>query len=31
MDTLAWWLWARETPLRKHFENPIDTPESNLA
>jgi hypothetical protein len=29
--TLAWWLWARGTPVRKHFEISLDTPESNVA
>jgi hypothetical protein len=28
---LAWWLWARGTPVRKHFEISLDTPESNVA
>jgi hypothetical protein len=29
--TLAWWLWARGTPVRKHFEISLDTPASNVA
>jgi hypothetical protein len=29
--TLAWWLWARGAPVRKHFEISLDTPESNVA
>jgi hypothetical protein len=25
------WLWARGTPVRKHFQRSLDTPESNVA
>jgi hypothetical protein len=28
---LAWWLWVRGTPARKHFEISLDTPESDVA
>ncbi len=28
---LAWWLWVRGTRLRKHFDRPLDTPESIVA
>ena len=30
-NTVARWLWARGTPLRKHFERALDTPVSNVA
>ena len=30
-NTVAWWRWARGTPLRKHFDKSPDTPESNVA
>ena len=30
-NTVAWQRWARGTPLRKHFDKPLDTPESNVA
>jgi hypothetical protein len=29
--TVAWWLWARGTPVRKHFERSLDPPGSNVA
>ena len=29
--TVAWWLWVRGTPLRKHFERSLDAPESIVA
>jgi hypothetical protein len=29
--TVAWWLWTRGTPVRKHFEKSLDTPDSNVA
>ena len=29
--TVAWWLGARGTPVRTHFERSLDTPKSNVA
>jgi hypothetical protein len=29
--TVAWPLWARKTPVRKHFPRPLDTRENNVS